>query len=415
MPFSSNEPAADGSRASQDALIRLLTIVSTVLVLAAGLAILNVFWSLAIMLGFCTFLTSLLLGPVSFLEKAVNRLGIRRLWGRALAVGLTYAAFFTLVALAAVRLTPVLGQQIGDFAHALPKYVLQAETLLIDWSDRTFGSSAVKSLFRGDIEDARQAGVVSHTTRAPEARISSEEKKVIQASVIRATLTQTSNLAEKTLSESLGGLSNVLTGTLNGLMYTIAGLLLVFYLLMDAPRLRPWLESHASGERLTALRFWLESLPAVIQGFIKGQVLLGMATGAYMFIIYSLFGVKYAFFLAVFLAVCEILPVVGTWIGLLPAFIVMLFGENPMVTPWVWLCSYGWQTIKDNILAPRVVGQVMGLHPVAVILSLVICAKLAGLFGVLAAIPLAGILNVALQGRPLADKLVEESESAPAS
>lgn len=389
-----------------DPLMRLLIAVTTLAALAAGVALLNLFASVVMMIGASLFLVSLLLGPVALGERWLNRLGARGALGRALAVGLAYVAFFFVTSLAIVRLTPVLGQQLSDFAQALPKYVVQAETLVIDWTDRTFGSSTLKRMFQGDLDHARQVGVVSGARRAPNARISAEEKKVIQASVIRATLSQTSNLAEKTLSGALGGLSAVLTGTFNGLMLSIAGLLLVFYLLMDAPRLRPFLEAHTPPERLGDLRFWVDTVQAVMQGFIKGQVLLGMVTGAYMFVIYALFGVKYAFFLAVFLAVCEILPVVGTWIGLTPALIVMLFGENPMVTPWVWLCSYGWQTIKDNILAPKIVGDVMGLHPVAVILSLVVCAKLAGLFGVLAAIPLAALLNVALGPRPSAGQAV---------
>lgn len=137
--------------------------------------------------------------------------------------------------------------------------------------------------------------------------------------------------------------------------------------------------------------------------------MLGILTGVYMFIIYTLFGVSYAIFLGTFLAIAELLPVVGTWIGLTPGILVMLFSDDPFVVIPVWLCSYAFQTVKDNILAPKVVGDVMGLHPVVVIFALIICAKFAGLVGVLLALPLASILNIVLHYLNRPDDHLEDS------
>jgi predicted PurR-regulated permease PerM len=58
---------------------------------------------------------------------------------------------------------------------------------------------------------------------------------------------------------------------------------------------------------------------------------------------------------------------------------------------------YVYQAIKDNVVAPRVLGQVVGLHPVIVIVSLLVCAKVAGLVGVLFAIPFASMVNVLIR------------------
>jgi predicted PurR-regulated permease PerM len=52
------------------------------------------------------------------------------------------------------------------------------------------------------------------------------------------------------------------------------------------------------------------------------------------------------------------------------------------------------QVIKDNLLTPRVMGDAIGLHPVMVILVVLIGAKLAGVSGVVFALPVAGLLNV---------------------
>jgi predicted PurR-regulated permease PerM len=70
---------------------------------------------------------------------------------------------------------------------------------------------------------------------------------------------------------------------------------------------------------------------------------------------------------------------------------------DPATALYVWACSYAYQTVKDNILAPKVVGDVMGLHPMVILLALLICAQVAGLLGVLLALPLASALNVIIR------------------
>jgi predicted PurR-regulated permease PerM len=113
--------------------------------------------------------------------------------------------------------------------------------------------------------------------------------------------------------------------------------------------------------------------------------------------VYSIFHVPYAILLGSIFALAELLPVVGTWIGITIGLTVILLTMDPIVAFWVWLCSYCYQTIKDNILAPKVVGDVMGLHPMVIILALLICAKIAGLLGVLMALPLASAVNVVIR------------------
>ena len=122
-------------------------------------------------------------------------------------------------------------------------------------------------------------------------------------------------------------------------------------------------------------------------------LLLGMVTGLFMMLVYTVFDVPYAIFLGAFFAISEILPVVGTWIGFTPGIVVLLF-INPLKLLAVMGICYIYQSIKDNLVAPKIVGDIMGLHPVMVILSLLICAKIAGLVGVLFAIPLASMVNV---------------------
>jgi predicted PurR-regulated permease PerM len=63
----------------------------------------------------------------------------------------------------------------------------------------------------------------------------------------------------------------------------------------------------------------------------------------------------------------------------------------------VFASSYLWQTLKDNIIQPQLFGNALGMHPVFIIVSLIICGKLGGVLGILLAIPLAAITLVTLK------------------
>ena len=69
----------------------------------------------------------------------------------------------------------------------------------------------------------------------------------------------------------------------------------------------------------------------------------------------------------------------------------VLFSDHPEHAFYIWFI---YVLIKDNFILPKVVGEVMGLHPVVVILSIFICAKIGGMMGVVLALPIASILTV---------------------
>ncbi|MFM7468921.1 MAG: AI-2E family transporter [Vampirovibrionales bacterium] len=189
--------------------------------------------------------------------------------------------------------------------------------------------------------------------------------------------------------------AQVLGGALSGLLYTLTGLVLVFYLLLDGPKLKTEFVQLFPQKLQPPMRQLLLDTHHIMYGFVKGQVFLGIATGIFMMVVYALFGVPFAFLLGLWFGIAEILPVVGTWIGFLPAIILMLF-ISPVKLLGLMVVVYIYQTIKDNIVAPKVIGDTMGLHPVVVVLSLLICSQLNGLIGVLFAIPLASFLKVIL-------------------
>lgn len=394
----------------------MLSITSTLLMLTGIGFLVYYFYSLTALLGSVLIITYILIGPVNLMEKGIvafstkahQFMAYRNIIGkspeanpRILAVLIVYAVFFLGLTLGTIRFLPILTTQLGELGHKVGIQAMEASDSMIDWVDSNIGQGTLRDLFRQDISQAEKQGRLRH--HQPHGKpVSEEEKEVIQQTVIQNAITQ----LENTLASAIPNLIAVFAGTINGLVYFLAGVVLTFYFLIDGSKLkREFLKILPSHSRPTAT-YLLETFHQVMFAFIKGQVLLGILTGVYMFIIYSIFHVPYALLLGCVFALAELLPVVGTWIGIGIGLTVILLNMDPAIALYVWACSYAYQTIKDNILAPKVVGDVMGLHPMVIILALLICAQVAGLLGVLLALPLASAINVII--RLLLHKDMEE-------
>ncbi len=375
------------------------------LLIFALFLVLDRFYSLMMLLLACIIITYILLGPVNILERLFKRVLSQYQKGcRLLAVTLVYLVFFLTVILSSVSLGPLLIQQISDFSKAVPNYLNQVEEKIVALQK----SPSLATLFAPNqaddkepsapaLDDPSAKETVSDDKSEPlelPVLVTQDEKEIFRESILKEFLTKGLNMVENQIIGGIQYLSLAFTQTISGFLYGIAALVLIFYFLLDGHRLPQIINRTLSKGAAETLNNFLSSAHTVMSTFIKGQFLLGLLTGAYMFVVYSIFDVDFAILLASFFAISEILPVVGTWIGITPGFIVILFTQDIGTLFAVWLCSYAFQTIKDNILAPKVVGDVMGLHPVVVIFSLLIGVKLAGLMGILIALPLASILTI---------------------
>lgn len=399
----------------------LLTAATTILMLAGIGYLVYYFYAMTALLGMVLIVTYILLGPVNLMEKGINAfsaLGHRvPLYGnvvrrspeanpRILAVLLVYAVFFIGITISTIQFLPIVRTQLGEMGQKIGVQLLDASDAAIGWVDMNIGNGAIRNLFAKDISQAERQGMLkSHSPTGKPVTV--EEKRVIQQTVIQSTMNQ----LERTLASAVPNFISLVGGTLSGFIYFLAGVLLTFYFLIDGHRLKQEALTLLPATMRNTADYLLGSFHQVMFAFVKGQVLLGLLTGFYMFIVYSIFHAPYAILLGSLFALAELLPVVGTWIGITIGLTVILLTMDPIVAFWVWLCSYCYQTIKDNILAPKVVGDVMGLHPMVIILALLICAKIAGLLGVLMALPLASAINVILRLLLQKDRLEKQLAS----
>ncbi|WP_171051726.1 AI-2E family transporter [Alteribacter natronophilus] len=129
--------------------------------------------------------------------------------------------------------------------------------------------------------------------------------------------------------------------------------------------------------------------------YIRGQILVCIGVGIVSFAGFWLIGLPYASLIATFIAITNIIPYFGPFIGAVPALAVALTVnlQTALLVIGVVLVV---QVIEGNILGPLIVGRSLHMHPVLIIFALVVGGELAGVIGLIAAVPLLAVVKVFL-------------------
>jgi predicted PurR-regulated permease PerM len=126
--------------------------------------------------------------------------------------------------------------------------------------------------------------------------------------------------------------------------------------------------------------------------YLRGQLFLGLVVGLMIFIGLTLLDVELSFALAIFAGITELIPIIGPWIGAVPALLIVA-ASDPDKIVWVALLYFGVQQAENNLLVPRIQGHAVDLHPAMIILLLVIAGAAFGFIGLVVVVPLAALLR----------------------
>ncbi len=191
----------------------------------------------------------------------------------------------------------------------------------------------------------------------------------------------------------LGG-SVALTLIGNAVLIPVA----LFYLLMD------WRNIVARLVGLVPLRLrqsfdsFTSEADSVLGQYLRGQLLVMLAMAVFYCVGMALFGLDLALPIGIFTGLAMFVPYLGFGIGLILALLAGLlqFASIKALVMVVAVFGTG-QVIESFLLTPRLVGERIGLHPLAVIFALLAFGQVFGLVGVLVALPASAVLLVALR------------------
>lgn len=181
-----------------------------------------------------------------------------------------------------------------------------------------------------------------------------------------------------------------------------ANLLLVpvvsFYLLRDWDELVAWVRDMIPPRHLPKVSQLAGETDAVLGAFLRGQLSVMAALAVLYSVGLGLAGLDLALVIGLLAGLLSFVPYLGFIVGFGAAMLAMVV-QSPELLPLLWVALvFGiGQVVESAFLTPNLVGDRIGLHPVAVIFAVMAGGQLFGFIGVLLALPVAAVLAVLLR------------------
>ncbi len=286
---------------------------------------------------------------------------------RGLAILVTLVGLIGLAALALGFLVPLLVRQLRTFILVTPAIANNASVFLRD---------LLNPLVERDLLPV--------------------EPEEIMAGVVQDLFARTREIIEGIL----GGLLGFISGAFTFGVVLFGMLFVAVYLLVDVRKVKAaYLKAAPKRYRRDARELWDAfgfSLSRYLGGLVFVVIVQGILAGLALWVL----GVPYAILLGAWVSLTAIVPYLGPFIGAIPAVVVALtFGsstfESHTTTAILTIVAYVLiQQFEGNFLTPRVQGQALHVHPIIVLLAVIGGAQLAGLAGVIFAVPTLAVLRV---------------------
>jgi predicted PurR-regulated permease PerM len=194
--------------------------------------------------------------------------------------------------------------------------------------------------------------------------------------------------------QTFGHVATLLAGTVAAVATFIIIPTVTAYLLLDLDRLKGNLMAVVPEQKWRATLGLLSEIEGVVGGFVRGQLLVALMVGILITLAMSLLHVPYPYLFGLLAGLGDLIPYVGAVLAFLPAFLSAVL-TNGWINGLLVAAAFGLiYEAEGHLIAPNVVGRQVRLSPFIVIVALLIGAEVGGLFGMLIAVPVAGVVRV---------------------
>lgn len=381
-------------------LTRLNLVILCGITLIYGALLLTEFLpSIIAMLAASLILTYLLLGPVRGLENLLKKI-VPPQWNlpsslrRALSIILVYLLCLGFLVLGLLRIAIPLSVQFKAFAKELPAHISKVGPNQSTQPHPPYRQVIQQTLLEETTHNAGETQISTQTKVSVKRPAAQNPKSRILTATSQLIVQKISLLSKKYAARLGRYVLDIGTTTLNGLIYTLTTLVLVFYLLHDGKAVQRGLVELMPTRHEAFAEQFLNHLHKQFYTVVKGQVLMGVLSGGAIYCLLLMMGIKYALLLGVVFGAASILPVIGPWLGLIPIVVIIEVSPNPInILPVLLLAGLFYLT-KAYWLWPKLISRKFNTHPILFILTFLVCIKVMGFPGVFLSFPLASILGV---------------------
>lgn len=185
-------------------------------------------------------------------------------------------------------------------------------------------------------------------------------------------------------------------GLFQGIFMLVLVPFFLIYMLKDHEKFAPFVAKFFRGDRKTWIRKTFADIDETLSAYIQGQLLVSFLVGIMLLIGYLSIRLEYALLLALFGMMTNVIPFLGPYLAVIPAMIIA-FVEDPIMALWVAIIMLVAQQIESNLITPNVMGKSLDIHPLTVITIILSAGSLAGLWGIILAIPVYAVIKTILQ------------------
>lgn len=283
--------------------------------------------------------------------EALQRRGMKRGY----AVGATFVAALVVIGGLAAAFVPTVVDQVNSFANRVPDYV----------DDLTAGRGRF-----GFLET--KYNIVERVKDAVE------------------------NNGVSKLALGAGAALSITKSVLSAVVALLTIVFMTLFMLLEGPQ---WMDRiyglFADGQQPRVRRVGSD-VYRTVGGYVTGNLLISLVAGLTSGLVLWVVGVPYAVALGLVVALLDLIPLAGATIAAVVVVLVAIAASGTTAAIIVGVFFLVYQQVENHVIQPLVYGRTVQLSPLAVLVSVLIGANLAGVLGALAAIPVAGALQVIL-------------------
>lgn len=293
-----------------------------------------------------------------FVDKLEER-GIKRILG----VGIVYIGAFLVITILGIVVFPKILLELRNLIMTLPSYLERLNEHVSSIIDVITENSSYES-----VEKIRM------TFNSAIDNFTDEVIDWISVSVTKTTVYLTDFV------------QNIISVVLNIMLV----LIMTFYFSVDKNRYTGMIKKFIPNSVNSDISYLYTEINTILSEFIRGRFLLAVFVGVFTTILLLILGIDFAIIIGIITCIADIIPYIGPLLGFIPAFLFALI-ESPFKALIVAVFYVIIQWMENNILAPKIIGDSMGLDPLFIFLSIIIGGGIFGVWGMIVSVPVAAI------------------------
>ncbi|MCB2218770.1 MAG: AI-2E family transporter [Bacteroidetes bacterium] len=211
------------------------------------------------------------------------------------------------------------------------------------------------------------------------------------------------HIDKRFISDWVHGHNDMIMNVLSGIGLNLWNIVLIMFYMFFLLYYRDlvihfYIERFKRKERLNLAKDRFNKVLDLVRSYIFGLVLLTLISAVMNYAVFLVFGLKFALFWAVFLALLNLIPFIGNPIGLLVIMLFAIITKETMLIPiLIFVALFVMNFLQDNVIRPWIVGDKLKINAFAVFVAIIIGGMVWGVSGMILFIPIVGVVKIILE------------------